>query len=159
MATKINANLQAPTCGLTDVAARRQKMSREPLVLFDMEYFIYCIFKRKHQAGKGSRSGSRNSPHPPPPPARFPPSTRRLINSRWLFCSFSHLWTFLCSGCNCVWATSARRTHAGVSLARLKVKGSSGEAQWGHWDDFSVWKTGPVFMGSNLISSLLGGPL
>lgn len=49
----------------------------------------------------------------------------------------------LCSGCNCIWATSAQRTYAGVTLAGLKVKGSSREAQWGHSYDFSVWKTGP----------------
>lgn len=65
----------------------------------DNKYFIYCIFKQKHQGWKGSVSGS--TPPPPRKSAGFccvspsSPSTRRLINSRSLFCSFSRLWTFL----------------------------------------------------------------
>lgn len=116
----------------------------------DNKYFIYCIFKQKHQGWKGSVSGST-----PPPPRKsagfccvsplFPlyASPHQQPLAFLLILPPLDLSAVLCSGCNCIWATSAQRTHAGVSLARSKVKGSSREAQWGHSGDFSVWKTGP----------------
>lgn len=94
-------------------------------VLFDMDrkYFItaiYCIFKEKRKAGNAA------SKLPCWILLRFPlfpryGSPRQQPIAFLLILPPLDFSAVLCSGCNCIWATSAQCTYAIVALAGSKV--------------------------------------